>query len=114
MTCDLEPAQRQHVEGVCDRRERFAAPLVILAAKPVEAIRIGVKVEANAALILQDRRLAVRAARPVRLLAAKGSVKRHKIFPDIPVFPIGWHSGALHPRSIWSQAHRKIEDVKME
>lgn len=105
MAQKLEPAKRRHqVHGVCDRRKRSAARLVVFTRQAMKAVRICVEVKTNASLILRDRCLAARAPRSVRFVTAKRSVKRHETFPrKTPVEATDLHERSAVPRPIWSQ-----------
>ena len=104
MTCDLEFAERQHVEGVRHRHERLAARFVVLAGQAAKTVRVVGELDAHAALIFGDRCLAARAPRPVRLLAVRRSIKWHETFPrKTPVSISGSHEARRRPSSIWSQ-----------
>lgn len=69
---ELEAAERQHVHGVRQGRERLAARQVIQPAEAFEAMRIVREVETHALLLGSDRSIAVLTPRIVRTIPPPG------------------------------------------
>lgn len=66
-------------------------------------MRIDIELQIYSALVIRNRCLAVRAPWSARLVAAKGSVKRHETFPRKTSAAEFRHGAAVGPRKIWSQ-----------
>lgn len=91
MTFRSEPAEPVHVDDAGERRKRLAALLVVKPAQPAMTLRIGIEVDADAALSGRDGCAAARAERSFRTTAtAWHRIEGHnssprKIRPDITV-----------------------------
>lgn len=103
----MTPLKRPELGEIYDvrkRLERLAASFVVFAGQTTKSVRVVVKMDTHTALSVGDWRFAARAPWPARLVAAKCSIKRHRIVPrKFSSASSGSHVARLHPRQIWSQ-----------
>jgi hypothetical protein len=98
MTYGLESPERQHVDGICHRRKRLAALLVVEPGQPAMAVRIMIERDPDATLARGDGCAATRAEWPLRTAAgARHGIEGQRFPRERLALPSRCHLAAAEP-----------------